>query len=75
MDEAHQSTIPLRRNSCFQKTSTVMTMSLRSRPNSGPLKAMKFLAFSPSGLGSIFHCPNAGSQAYGLAVTFGADAG
>ena len=31
--------------------------------------------FAPAGWGSIFHCPNEGSQAYGLAVTFGADAG
>ena len=32
-------------------------------------------SFAPAGWGSFFHCPNEGSQAYGVAVRFGADAG
>ena len=31
--------------------------------------------YAPAGWGSFFHCPNEGSQAYGVAVRFGADAG
>ena len=32
-------------------------------------------SYAPTGWGSLFHCPNEGSGAYGVAVRFGANAG